>query len=189
MNAKQREFLINKVKENKNKLIKEIEATMPKAPDMSHYILLAVMSDNFELKSMEEIRKALRAKAAEVAIKGKSFVDSSWDYDNGEKKNRFRVYMTVEELFHLPEDYMEEYRKYDEAKKISDVQKKHIENKSDTLVTRITLASPSMLTTIIEEVDSMGSLSIKDMVVQKLGPAAARLALKALDEEDKKLLN
>ena len=188
MNNKQREFLIDKVKQNKGKLLREIEAAMPKAPDMNQYIILAVMSDTFELKSLEHMRKALREKAAQCARKGKSFIDSDYDYQDGERIYSYRIKLDVHEFMELPEDFRKEYKIYEEAKKVAQVQRESVERKSDTLITRITLASAPMLVQIIEEVDGMGSLSINDMVVQKLGPKEVRLALKALDMDDQKLL-
>lgn len=164
MNQTQRQFLIDKITKSVKDQIKELEDSKPKPPNLSNYLLHAVMSGNFEIISNEEIKALIVAKA----LKGKSgenWLGSRYAFGNNDARE---IYFSLTDFFIIPPAYKELRNDYIEKVKAVDQQVYQLNIQLETLVTRIQLASNGTLQQVISEVDDMGNLSLFDSSMKRL---------------------
>lgn len=167
MNNQQRKFLIDKISEKVKNKIKELESQKVLTPSLSSYIMHLILSDKFEIRSNEELKKSLRDKA----IKGLSssrpdnFLgdDSTWS-----QSTKNKVTFKIEDFFILPNDYQ---KALDDSRAINrDIQEQiyQLNIQSESLETRIMLASDKTLQKMINEVDDMGDISLLQTKIKLL---------------------
>ena len=163
MNQTQRTFLINKIKETTTKRVEELKKQIPQHPSLTNYLFSAVMKDDFELQSTESLRELIKAKALN------SKEGSNWLNEDtmGWQKER-TIRLGISELFVIPDDYTKVYNEYKEQKEKIEAEINAIKLQSDTLITRIQLASDKVLQTMINEVDDMGNISLMDTKIKSL---------------------
>lgn len=163
MNQVQRSFLIKKITDASAAKMKELKDTLPECPSISNYLYHAVMKNDFEIRSTEDLKKVLRNKA--LASKE----DTNWlSEQNMGWDKRKSIKLNVEDLFILPTEYKEAYRVYQESRDKIEQEVAQIKIQTDTLITRIQLASDKVLQTMINEVDDMGNISLMDTKLKAL---------------------
>jgi len=163
MNQTQRSFLIKKIEENIKHKIKALEDSKPEYPSLNNYLLHAVMSGNFELQPIEEIKKILLQKA--LNAKG----NEDWLGNHWGMSNKSLVTFKADEIFVVPEEYR---KRANECKmKQAELQEQiyNLRVQSETLITRIQLASDKVLQKMINEVDDMGDISLMDTKLKLIG--------------------
>lgn len=162
MNQAQRNFLIKKIEEKTKTEIKALEGCKPEAPSLSNYLLHAVMSGNFELKTVEHIKEVIRRKALNSKERSGWLNNDRWS-DAG-----VTVSFNANDIFVIPDEYKllsDEY--WQKTKEINNkIRELYIQ--SETLITRIQLASDKTLQTLINEVDDMGNLSLMDTKMKQI---------------------
>jgi len=163
MNQTQRNFLIKKIEETIKVKIKILEDSKPKSPSLNNYLLHAVMSGNFELKPNEEIKKTL----LKMALNSKSNED--WLGNHWGVANKLLCAFKVEEIFIVPPDYKDKEMACTESRQKIQQQINELRIQSETLITRIQLASDKTLQKMINEVDDMGDISLIDTKLKYLG--------------------
>ena len=163
MNQQQRNFLIEKIKANVKTKIEALRDSIPEAPSVSNYLFNAVMSGNFELQSTESLKEIIKKKALN-AKEGSNWLSEE---RMGWEKN-ITVKLRTEELFVIPEDYKEVYDDYKKKKNSIEKEIQDLNIQSDTLITRIQLASDKTLQKMIDEVDDMGNISLMDTKLKAL---------------------
>ena len=163
MNQTQRKFLIDKIKEA-NKAKKEIlRKSKPEKPSLDNYLLHNVMSNTFELQSIESIKEYFRQKALSLK-RNDSFLKDNY------RSSLLEISIPVDKLFVLQEEYENLVQKCE--KEIDRINREiyEIEEAEKLLELRIQLASPKQLQKLIGEVDSFGELSLFDMKLKQLSP-------------------
>lgn len=156
MNQSQRNFLIKKIEDTVKAKIDSLESSKRKAPSINNYLLHAVMSGNFEIKSTEEIKAVLLQKALQASG------NEDWLGNHWGMANKSLVAFKADEIFVLPSEFKKlqddtiEYNK----KIYSEIHQLKVQ--SDSLITRIQLASDKTLQKMINEVDDMGDISLFD---------------------------
>jgi hypothetical protein len=164
MNQTQRKFLMDKIqKEVKNK-IKILKDCKPDAPCIKSYLLLAIMSGNAKIRSSEEIETTLKDRAVN-SKEGKDWLMPKQGYFAGSSNG---VTFRYEEVFVIPEEYQIKKDNYlKECDKINE-EVYQIQVQCDTLMTRIQLASNSVLESMIREIDDMGDIKLMDTKLKLL---------------------
>lgn len=167
MNNTQRNFLIKKIQEGVEIRMRALRDSMPEEPNLSNYLLHAVMSGKFDIISNEEIKEIIRQKAL-TSKQG----HSSWMASN---KGRYSAFGNMEDLvfkanefFIIPEDYKGLLKEYEDRRDKINEEMATLSIQCDSLVTRITLASDKTLQTMINEVDDMGNISLIDTKLKLL---------------------
>lgn len=162
MNQSQRKFLIDKIEKSAKDMIGVLEDSKPESPSIENYLLHAVMGGNFELHSIDELKETIRQMALES--KGRD----SWTGGSWGRASYTSIHLPLKDVFIIPEEYTQKER--DIEKRRNEIQKEinAIRSKCDTLVVRLTLASNSVLETMIKEVDDMGDLSLMDTKLKAL---------------------
>lgn len=160
MNATQRKFLVDKITERTKARISALKSNIPEELNLNVYMLHRVMSNDFEIKSNEELRKVVLEKALKAGREKQhreDWLGNSW----GTTNNR-NVAFTLDEFFVIPEEYlqMREERKQERIKIDEEIRQLLIQ--METLEVRIMLASDKALQKIINEVDDMGDINLID---------------------------
>lgn len=173
MNQVQRKFLIDKIKERTkitvDALNKEDRDDAP--PSLSNYLLHAVMSDKFELRSIEEIKETMRKKALGCKVGSTNWLGKDTWHTVSDRE----VLLKAEELFIIPEEYTKLWEEYKIKREKIRAQVAEIQIQSDTLITRIQLASDKTLDRMIAEVDDMGDISLMDTKLRMIGGTGEKL--------------
>ncbi len=163
MNNTQRQFLIKKITETVNDRIKILESCKPEAPSLSNYILHEVMSGRFEIISNDKIKELITGKALHAKERTDDWMGNRWG-----TTRRDTIMFDVKEFFVMPPEYEELYKEYRRRTAELTEEITTLRIQSDTLITRIHLASDKTLQNMINEVDDMGNISLMDTKLKLL---------------------
>lgn len=162
MNQTQRKFLIDKIEKASKIQIEAIEKQKIDYPSLSIYMLHKVMSGDFDIKSKEELKAIITEKALRSTDR-EDWLGNHW----GSASKRL-ITFEIHDFFIVPEEWK---KKMEETRSILDDQKARINKiniETETLITRIQLASDKVLQQMINEVDDMGNISLMDTKLKQL---------------------
>lgn len=164
MNTTQRKYLVDKITERIRAKIKALESTIPESISLNVYMLHRVMSNDFEIKSNEELKNIILQKALEAG-QNKSFredwLGNAWG--TASKKN---VAFTLHEFFVIPKEYLDMVEKREqEVKKINE-EIADFTRQLETMEVRIMLASDKALQNIVNDVDDLGDIRLIDSKIK-----------------------
>lgn len=162
MNQQQRNFLIKKIEEGVNNKIKALALSKPEPPSLNVYLLHAVMSGNFQLRSIDEMKETLRQKALRSKER-EDWMGNSWG-----SSNKSGVNFRADEIFVIPEEYRKLADQHQKETSEIEQQIHNLRTQSEGLITRIQLASDKTLQKMINEVDDMGDISLMDTKLKLL---------------------
>ena len=162
MNQTQRNFLIKKIEDSTKLQIKALESNKQQFPDLNLWLLHAVLSNDFQMRPIEEIRETIRQRA----LKNKERED--WMGNTWGSANKSDMHFKAREIFILPDEYEQKVSEARKANEDIDEKIRQLHIQSDSLITRITLASDKTLQTMINEVDNMGDISLMDTKIKAL---------------------
>lgn len=164
MNQAQRNFLIKKIEDQKKAAVNAYESAMPDAPNLSNFLFNAVMNGTFEIKSNDEIKEMIKQKALKSKKGHSNWMASGYAFSSNDNELSFKAY----EFFIVPDSYKKLREEYLKEKERLNEEIRKITIQSDTLITRIQLASDKTLQTMINEVDDMGNISLMDSKLKLL---------------------
>lgn len=165
MNQAQRNFLIKKIEDQVKITCDALKEEKPEQPNLNNWLLHAVLSDTFELQSIESIKEVLRQKAFNATK------DVNWltgERESGWNGSGRGVGFKVQDIFVLSEDYKQKRDNYSATSNRIDEKIKTIKVQAETLITRIQLASDKTLDKMINEIDDMGDISLMDTKIRYL---------------------
>lgn len=162
MNQSQRTFLIKKIEDNIKLKTDHLRDSRPAHPSLNNWLLHSVLSGNFELRTIDEIKEVLRKKALNAKDR------EDWLGNHWGTANKSDVNFKASEIFILPKEYTEMANEC--IKKTNEINEeiRQIAIAGESLVTRIQLASDKTLQTMINEVDDMGNISLMDTKLKLL---------------------
>ena len=161
MNQTQRKFLIDKITSKTDLKIKVLEATIPERPLVINHLTHAIMSDTIQLKSNKEIKEVIRQKALNSTDKRNVFGD-------GWRHNTSEITFKAKEIFIIPKEFAIKEEEYTKMHKKVYEEIKILSIQSETLITRIQLASDKTLQLMINEIDDMGDISLLDTTLKEI---------------------
>lgn len=166
MNSVQRKFLVDKITEKTKARIKELLDSMPESISLNVYMLHRVMSNDFEIKPQEELKRVVLEKALKAGQSQtyrEDWLGNSWGTAN--KKN---VSFSLDEFFVIPKEYLDmRQERNDERVKIQE-QVRLLEMQLETLEVRIMVASDKVLQKLVNDVDDMGDIGLIDTRIKLL---------------------
>jgi flagellar biosynthesis component FlhA len=165
MNSKQRQFLVDRIKEKTKKKIDELKKGKLDYPSTSNYIFKAILNGTLELQPKEVILEALKKKALN-AKEGRNWLSEEHRLTYTKERT---VTLNTEDLIKTPDDLGEETKKVIKHNKEIDAEIETLNAQLETLEVRIQLASNSTLQSLINDVDDMGDLSLVDSKLKLLG--------------------
>jgi hypothetical protein len=170
MNQTQRSFLIKKIEAGVKAKKDALYNSIPPSPSLSNYLLHAVLSGTFEIVPNEEIKKIIKQKAV-TSNDRDEWMGNSW-----QRSNKTDVVFKASDIFVIPKEYREVQEKYLTEKAEAERQINELVLQSDSLITRIQLASDKTLDKMIAEVDDMGDISLVDTTLKNLlSPSETKL--------------
>jgi len=167
MNSTQRKYLVDKITERIKLKISALESSKPEGISLNVYMLNRVMSNNFEIKSNEELKKVVLEKALKAG-QNKSYRED-WLGNSWGSASKGNVAFDLHEFFIVPQEYLDmiEKRK-EEINKIS-AEISGLRDQLETMEVRIMLASDKALQNIVNDVDDLGDIRLIDSKIKLIG--------------------
>ncbi len=159
MNQKQREFLIDKVRENYK--AESHGKEKPEKPSLSNYIIAAVLDGSLQLRPADHMKAVIKKRVLKMSEKDNSMFGSSrraGRYDDDDDDQIFEI--SPKDFFELPEDYLKAWKEYEVALREYNKWSKDLSAMRDTLVLKIQIGSDKILDKLIEEADNLADLSL-----------------------------
>lgn len=156
MNQSQRTFLIKKIEESAKTRTKALEFAKKEYPNLSNYILHEVMSDRFNLQSIEHIKSVIKHMALNTKSNNQWMNEDRWGSSNN------KITFNAKDILVIPETFNELKREIEDHNLKLQNEINQINVQSESLIVRIQLASDKTLQTMINEVDDMGNISLMD---------------------------
>ncbi len=166
MNAAQRKYLVDKIQEKTKIRIRALEASRPESISLNVYMLHRVMSNDFEIKSNDELKKIILEKALKAGQEKQYKED--WLGNSWGTATKGNVAFTLQEFFVIPQEYLDMIDERNKKRKEIDQQIHDLSMQMEAIEMRIMLASDKTLQTIINEVDDMGDISLIDTKIKLL---------------------
>ena len=167
MNSTQRKYLVDKITERTKSKIDSLKNSIPESISLNVYMLHRVMSNDFEIKSNEELKKIVLEKALKAGQDKhyrEDWLGNTWGTAN--KKN---VAFDLNEFFIIPQEYLDmiEKRQIEKNKIYAEISELQIQ--LETLEVRIMLASDKALQNIVNDVDDLGDVRLIDSKIKLIG--------------------
>ena len=167
MNTVQRKYLVDKITEKVKAKIKELESQKIETPSISAYIMHEILSEKFEIKSNDDLRKLVieKAKKGLSSSRPENFLGDTSTWHTNDKN---KIALNFEDFFVLPKSYQDalDCARLHNQKIREQIQQLNIQ--AESLETRIMLASDKTLQKMINEVDDMGDISLIDTKIKLL---------------------
>ena len=167
MNSTQRKYLVDKITERIRSKIKALEDSKPEGISLNVYMLHRVMSNDFEIKSNEDLKKIILEKAL-MAGQNKSYRED-WLGNSWGSASKGNVAFDLAEFFIIPQEYLDmiEKRKEEINKIYAEISDLRIQ--LETMEVRIMLASDKALQNIVNDVDDLGDIRLIDSKIKLIG--------------------
>lgn len=164
MNSTQRKYLVDKITERIKLKIKALEDSKPESISLNVYMLHRVMSNDFEIKSNEELKKIILEKALKAG-QNKSYRED-WLGNAWGSASNGNVAFDLNEFFIIPQEYLDmmEKRKIEINKIYAEISDLRIQ--LETMEVRIMLASDKALQNIVNDVDDLGDIRLIDSKIK-----------------------
>jgi len=167
MNSTQRKYLVEKITERIKTKIKALESSKPEGISLNVYMLHRVMSNNFEIRSNEELKKIVLEKALKAGQE--SSVREDWLGNAWQMAYKNNVGFTLNEFFIVPKEYLDmvEQRQIEIDKINAEISDLYVQ--LETMEVRIMLASDKALQNIVNDVDDLGDIRLIDSKIKLIG--------------------
>jgi hypothetical protein len=166
MNTVQRKYIIDKLTEKTKLTIELLKKSVPEPLSLNVNILHRVMSNDFEIRTTEELKKIILEKALKAG--SNKNIREDWLGNSWGTSNRTGVHFTFDEFFIIPEEYIKLREEREAAVKSVEAEIRTLQVQLETLEIRIMVASDKTLQTLINEVDDMGSVTLIDTKLKLL---------------------
>jgi hypothetical protein len=158
MNSTQRKYLVDKITERIKANIKALESSKPEGISLNVYMLHRVMSNDFEIRSNEELKKIVLEKALKAGQEKQireDWLGNAWGMAN---KNNVG--------FIIPQEYLDmvEQRQIEIDKINAEIAALYVQ--LETMEVRIMLASDKALQNIVNDVDDLGDIRLIDSKIK-----------------------
>lgn len=166
MNTTQRKFIVDKITERTKKTIQSLTNNIPESISLNVYMLHRVMSNDFEIKSQEELKKTILEKALKSGQNKQyreDWLGNAWGVVSKEN-----VVFKLDEFFIIPEEYIKMREEREQQRKNIEEKIRQLQIQLETLEVRIMVASDKVLQKLINEIDDMGDISLIDTQIKLL---------------------
>jgi len=162
MNKDQRNFLITKISETCNKQIKVLEDEREDKPNLNNWLVAGFLDGTIQFTDIKILaekmkQRVLKMDRNDVLLKEES--DSFYNRKRKEEENLY-VHLRADELFVIPQGYLDELKIYEENEKAIDEKIKILEAQKDTIVMKLQIGSNEQLKKLIDEADNLVDLSL-----------------------------
>lgn len=157
MNQEQRKFLIGTVEKTCDKQIKDLEDSIPDKPSLNNYLIAAFMDNSIQFNDIQILKDKMRK-----AVLKFGHSDQLIEEDSGWRSRKERSFVKIdpEDLFVLPQAYLDALREYESIRDSINKKIKDLENAKNTIVLKLQIGSAVTLDKIVMQVDNIGDLNL-----------------------------
>ena len=157
MNKDQRKFLNDFIEKEGRKLDAEHRQRRPKEPSLNNYLIAAILDGSFILLPQETMRERFHQRVLNLGP-GDQFIEKSgWSHREGPPNS---MLISVHDIFVIPEAYLIEYDKFQEAYVFWEKEGKQLEELRKTLSIKVQIGSDKALAKLVEQADNLGDLRL-----------------------------
>lgn len=167
MNQTQRKFLMDSIESRFRAEREEIVKQKPKEPSLNNFLVASILDGTFKVKDSDAIRKAIHERVLSLG-KAESLLSDSADtwgrrlHQDEDDVIQGSIKVPAKILFDLPPRYEEEKKKYDEEMERWLERRRLLESSFEAMKIKIQLGSNAALQPLIDQADSLCSLSLTD---------------------------
>jgi hypothetical protein len=161
MNQDQRKFLIERVNKTFENQKRKLEENKIKKPSLNNYLVAAFLDNSIQFNDIERLKIKMRDTVLKYGAADKLIKEpeDGW-YDRNKRKQENTCEIIAEDLFIIPQSYLDELQKFNAHKK--DIEEKiiQLEAQKDTILLKIQIGSNQVLDKLITQVDNLADLNI-----------------------------
>ena len=161
MNQTQRNFLVDKIQSKLDAERKALESQLPERPSLEGFLVHEIMKGTIEMQSTEFVKDYITDRVINLK-KGESLLGDRWSSSKNE------ITLPPSKLFVIPEEYARRMKEYEKKSAEIRGQISELAIQAETMITRIKLASNSVLEGLVRDVDNMGDIRLVDTTLKKL---------------------
>ncbi len=166
MNDKQREFLAKRVQSTFDDQVEELRKQLTQQPSLNNYLVAAFLDNTIQFTNMDALKEKMRAKVlkfgASDALVREEDEDSYFSARNRNRGDRKQNTVTVkaEDLFVIPQNYLDELAIYNKHKSEIDEKIKQLEATKNTVIMKVQIGSSAVLDKLVMQIDSIGDIDL-----------------------------
>lgn len=173
MNKDQRKYLTDWVDKGFNQEQDAIEARRYERPMLNNYLVALAMRGELEIKPGNEIAAYVQKRVLELGKDDAlvSFEEGEsnrrWDrkkgryvYSSGPPEGRHEVTLDAEQIFEIPQEYLDRLEAWEENEKAIAADLERLEGVRDTVLLKVNIGSDKALESVIAQADSLASLDL-----------------------------
>jgi hypothetical protein len=159
MNQTQRDFLIKKIEKTYNDQVEQINSEEATAPSLNNYLIAAFLNGTIRYKNLDLLKEKLHNRVLKMGIKGVLINEDDEDDWRSTRRRRSseRKYMEIdpEDLFEIPQAYLDELELYRAKKRDIAKRLKELEAQKETIIMKLQIGSAKILDKFVEQVDNL----------------------------------
>lgn len=159
MNQSQRDFLIKNVQSVCHNQIQEIQDSIPEKPSLNNYVVASFLDDTIQFADIEILKKKIRERVLRFGV-NELLIEREDEWGRNKKNNRNIVKIIAEEIFVIPQGYLDALDEYNRINDEAQNKIKTLDAMKSTIILKLQISSNTKLQSLIDEVDNMTDLSL-----------------------------
>ncbi len=174
MNQKQRDFLSEAVNKNIRARRDELKSKLLPKPSLNNYLVSAVLTGTVVYQSHEVL--AQRVKERVLALSDSAVLVGDSDRNQWGRRNNNKESLVIEPdaIFVLPEDYLKALSEWHEHNDAVYAAIDKLDSYKAKVDLKIQVGSDAALQSVIDEADSLTSLSLVESVIEDMPKLSAK---------------
>jgi hypothetical protein len=166
MNQDQRKFLTDQVNKTFDKQRDDLKRRIPVKPSLNNHLIAAFLDNSIEFNDMPALKKKMRESVLKMGTGDVLIEHTSRAFHNrtrnkwGEDEEENYCKIPPEDLFIIPQGYIDALRVYEEERDRIGREIAILENNRDTIIMKIQIGSNQVLDKLITQVDNLADLNI-----------------------------
>jgi len=160
MNQKQREYLVEQVKENFKKQETKIREELIEEPSLNNYLVAAFLDNSIQMQDPAVLKAKIRERVIAYGTNDTLIIKADiWGRRDSMPSYKW-VSVPAQELFIIPDNYKEALKRYKDIRKSVDERIDGLRATRDTIIMKLNLGSNEVLDHLITQVDNLVDLNI-----------------------------
>lgn len=178
MNQVQRQFLLTSIETRYKQEREALNKQRPKAPNLNNYLTAAILDGSFKLRPAEAFRSTIRDRVVGLGPNEALLETKTNRWGNDESKYADHVVLPAELIFELPPGYQEAIDTYERLEAEYDAKMKALVASFEAMKIKVQLGSDKALQPLIDQADTLCSMSLTDSSKLFITDAGIKNALK-----------
>jgi hypothetical protein len=184
MNQKQRELLVQKMKEQVRRAENKHEESKPSPPSLNNYLVAAALDGSLKVRDSALIAKDIQNLALSLGPNG-ALIDYSSRYhrNEDEKGEGGEIHLSPRMIFEIPEKYEVAWRQYQKDLLAWSEKKNDLREILETVELKILLGTSDALAHLIEQASNLADINLVNGLL-KIGPSSGMRLLSHREASD-----